>query len=34
MNYLAHIYLSDNSDESMLGNFLGDFANISLEEGE
>lgn len=31
MNYLAHIYLSDNSDESMLGNFLGDFANKSIE---
>lgn len=31
MNYLAHIYLSDNNDESMLGNFLGDFVNISLE---
>lgn len=25
MNYLAHIYLSDNSEENMLGNFLGDF---------
>jgi acyl carrier protein phosphodiesterase len=32
MNYLAHIYLSDNNDESMLGNFLGDFVNKSLEE--
>lgn len=31
MNYLAHIYLSDNTDESMLGNFLGDFVNKSLE---
>lgn len=31
MNYLAHLYLADNSDESMLGNFLGDFANKSLE---
>lgn len=31
MNYLAHIYLSDNNDESMLGNFLGDFVNKSLE---
>lgn len=31
MNYLAHIYLSDNSDENMLGNFLGDFVNKSLE---
>ncbi len=32
MNYLAHIYLSDNTDESMLGNFLGDFVNKSLED--
>jgi len=31
MNYLAHIYLSDNSEENMLGNFLGDFVNKSLE---
>ena len=31
MNYLAHIYLSENNDESKLGNFLGDFANKSLE---
>lgn len=31
MNYLAHIYLSDNNDKSMLGNFLGDFVNKSLE---
>lgn len=31
MNYLAHIYLSDNSDENMLGNFLGDFVNKSME---
>jgi acyl carrier protein phosphodiesterase len=31
MNYLAHIYLSDYSEESMLGNFLGDFVNKSLE---
>jgi len=31
MNYLAHIYLSKNNDESKLGNFLGDFANKSLE---
>lgn len=32
MNYLAHIYLSDNSEENMLGNFLGDFVNKSLED--
>lgn len=25
MNWLAHIYLSDGSDENMLGNLLGDF---------
>jgi len=25
MNYLAHIYLSGNSDEIILGNFIGDF---------
>jgi acyl carrier protein phosphodiesterase len=31
MNYLAHIYLSDNNDKSVLGNFLGDFVNKSLE---
>ena len=31
MNYLAHIYLSDNSEENMLGNFLGDFVNKALE---
>lgn len=32
MNYLAHIHLSDNSEENMLGNFLGDFVSKSLEE--
>ena len=32
MNYLAHIYLSDSSEENMLGNFLGDFVNKSLED--
>lgn len=31
MNYLAHIYLAEDNDESRLGNFLGDFANKSLE---
>jgi acyl carrier protein phosphodiesterase len=31
MNYLAHIYLADDKDESILGNFLGDFVNKSLE---
>lgn len=33
MNYLAHIHLADNNDENILGNFLGDFVNKSLEEG-
>jgi len=32
MNYLAHIYLSDNSQENILGNFLGDFVSKSLED--
>jgi acyl carrier protein phosphodiesterase len=32
MNYLAHIYLSNNTEENMLGNFLGDFVNKSLED--
>ena len=32
MNYLAHIHLSDNSEENMLGNFLGDFVSKSLED--
>jgi acyl carrier protein phosphodiesterase len=32
MNYLAHIYLADNNEESILGNFLGDFVNKSLED--
>lgn len=31
MNYLAHIYLADNNDESRLGNFFGDFVNKALE---
>ena len=29
MNYLAHIHLSNNSDENMLGNFLKDFPSQS-----
>ncbi|MDT8718472.1 DUF479 domain-containing protein [Clostridium sp. 19966] len=32
MNYLAHIYLAEDNDESRLGNFLGDFVNKSLEK--
>lgn len=31
MNYLAHIYLANSSDKSILGNILGDFVNKSLE---
>ncbi|MDS0525524.1 ACP phosphodiesterase [Clostridium sp. SHJSY1] len=31
MNYLAHIYLAEDNKENMLGNFLGDFVNKSLE---
>jgi acyl carrier protein phosphodiesterase len=30
MNYLAHIYLAEDSDESLLGNFLGDFVKGHL----
>lgn len=41
MNYLAHLYLSDNTVESRLGNFLGDFVrgderkrvDVALEAG-
>ncbi|HEX9062046.1 MAG TPA: ACP phosphodiesterase [Clostridia bacterium] len=32
MNYLAHIYLADNSAESMLGNLLGDFVHRSEDD--
>ncbi|MGK7946180.1 MAG: ACP phosphodiesterase [Microcystaceae cyanobacterium] len=31
MNYLAHIYLADQTPESRLGNFLGDFVKGSLD---
>lgn len=32
MNYLAHIYLADKDEKNILGNFLGDFVNKSLED--
>lgn len=32
MNYLAHTYLSDNSEESILGNLLGDFIKGNPDE--
>ena len=32
MNYLAHLYLAEDSDESMLGNLLGDFVKGRLED--
>ncbi|MBX7218991.1 MAG: ACP phosphodiesterase [Blastocatellia bacterium] len=31
MNYLAHLYLADNTPESLLGNLLGDFVKGSLD---
>jgi acyl carrier protein phosphodiesterase len=31
MNYLAHMFLSDNTPLSMLGNFLGDFVKGNVE---
>ncbi|MEE8298384.1 MAG: DUF479 domain-containing protein, partial [Thermodesulfobacteriota bacterium] len=30
MNYLAHLYLAEDSDESLLGNLLGDFVKGRL----
>lgn len=32
MNFLAHLYLADDSDESLIGNFLGDFVKGSIDE--
>ena len=32
MNYLAHLYLAEDSDESLLGNLLGDFVKGRLVE--
>ncbi len=31
MNYLAHMYLSDNTPASMLGDFMGDFVKGNVE---
>ena len=31
MNYLAHLFLSDGTPESLIGNLLGDFAKGSIE---
>ncbi len=32
MNYLAHLYLAEDSEESLLGNLLGDFVKGRLED--
>ena len=32
MNYLAHAYLADNSDEFLIGSFIGDFVKGSVGE--
>lgn len=32
MNYLAHLFLAEDSDESLLGNLLGDFVKGRLED--
>lgn len=32
MNYLAHLFLAEESDESLLGNLLGDFVKGRLED--
>ena len=34
MNYLAHLYLAENTPESRIGNFLGDFVKGHLSEYE
>lgn len=34
MNYLAHIFLSERTDKSILGNFLGDFVKGRLKEDQ
>ena len=31
MNYLAHLFLSDGTPESLIGNLLGDFVKGSIE---
>ncbi len=33
MNYLAHIYLAGDSEESLLGNIMGDFVKGSIGDG-
>ncbi|MEW6145322.1 MAG: ACP phosphodiesterase [Thermodesulfobacteriota bacterium] len=33
MNYLAHIYLAEDSEESILGNIMGDFVKGSIGDG-
>ena len=33
MNYLAHLYLADDSPESIIGNLLGDFLKGQGTEG-
>ncbi|HEX9830315.1 MAG TPA: ACP phosphodiesterase [Thermodesulfobacteriota bacterium] len=33
MNYLAHLFLAEDSADSILGNFLGDFVKGPLEDG-
>jgi acyl carrier protein phosphodiesterase len=33
MNYLAHIYLAEESEESVLGNIMGDFVKGSIGDG-
>ncbi|NIP31148.1 MAG: DUF479 domain-containing protein [Candidatus Dadabacteria bacterium] len=32
MNYLAHVFLAENNDESIIGNFLGDFVKGRLTD--
>lgn len=34
MNYLAHLYFADNSDESLIGNLMGDFVKGPLTNTE
>ena len=33
MNYLAHIFLAGDSEESLLGNIMGDFVKGSIGDG-
>ena len=32
MNYLAHLFLAEKTEESILGNFLGDFVKGRLKD--